>query len=375
MLAEGPERVAERIRATGATSAFVAAVYHSVEQVQTHLDCRTYTLQDTSFWFAADQHCFARSGLQPSAPPVPGCIDPLGEIARACHHAGLKLRAWIVCCHAATFGKAHPELCQRNCLGEVLSATLCPSQPEVQNYVETLIRFLVQRYGLDGVILESLQFHPWRPVTPYQKTAVEFGPLERYFQGLCVCAECRKRAAAQGVDSERVVRAASAVLAEFQAGGTPLAGTIADTLAADDDLRAYHETRRQTLRSFVTRCHSAAQPGSSGLFLLWDEHTAGIRLGEVSEAVTDVFELFHSVDPEAAASAARQRFSRESISRHHYWASLCGSRANFADAMTGLARAGVVNFAVYNYGVMTFQQLESARAAFENARSAIWETQ
>ncbi len=50
------------------------------------------------------------------------------------------------CCHAITLGRRHPELCQCNVLGDTLLASLCPSQPAVQAYLQALIRDVADRY-------------------------------------------------------------------------------------------------------------------------------------------------------------------------------------------------------------------------------------
>lgn len=370
-LAEAPQRAAQRIRSTGADTVFVAVLYHPLEQVQCHLDGRVFTVPETSCWFAWDEALFSGTGLRP--PPV-GEANALSGIVVACRDAGLKVFAWIVCCHAVTLGRLHPEACQENCLGERLHATLCPSNAAVRCYVTGVIRNLVRDYAIDGVVLESLQYHPRRPETPYEKSALEFGPVERYFQGLCVCPACREAGHAQGADTERVRAFARQWLRRFVGDGIYGRSEIGALVSSDRDLARYHEMRRRTLQALVRECAAAARPRDSGLFFLCDEFQAGLRIDDVADDVTWTVELLHAYNPVSALSVVAERLRR--IRPERYLASLAGfgplaaTREVLVDRMIALARVGVMNLAVYNYGVMRLEQLDWIREAFAALRSA-----
>ena len=352
-LDEGPGHAAERIRATGADTVFVAALYHPVEHLQAHLSGRMVV-------HAADTRWFPWHGAAAGDPSA------LKRIILACRETGVKVWAWVVCCHAISTGRAHPDMAQRNAFGDVMHATLCPANPAVGQRLESALRALACMPDLEGVVLESLQYHPRRPETPYEKSSVELTPLARYLQGLCCCDCCTAQAQALDIDSRRVAAIARETWRR-ELNGDAFRDPVEDFVLRDPDLARYHEMRRVILLNRFRKCVAAALPLPTAAFLLFDRHSAGCALEDIAGDVDQVIELFHNRGSDVVATAVQRRL--ESVHASRYRASVSGfgpyasSAGVLEETMRRARAAGLWHLAVYHYGIMTTEQLGHLRHA------------
>jgi hypothetical protein len=375
ILDEEPATAAARIRATGADAVSVAIVYHQMEQVRPHLGGTTLVHPDTVACFAPDEAYYRDTPLRPPFVPRQDVADPLGRIAEACAEANLDLYAWTICCHVVTLGRAYPDLCQLNALGDRLLATLCPSQPAVQSYLTGLVSDVVSRYPIRQFELESLQYHNRWPETLHEKNALSFGPVERYLRSLCVCSACRRRAETMGVDVNRVTAIAREHLRGFVQSGEPSRQSLSEFVGGDADLSGYHRMRQETLHALIRAIHRTAAPAGTCLFFFGDEYQAGLRVGQIADDVTITGDLFYSADVEANLTLLDKRVNEDRIDTARFLASVaafgpaCPDAATLSRTMVAMAEKGVGYFGVYNYGIMRLEQLDWVRQAVEAVRA------
>ncbi|MBI4531590.1 MAG: hypothetical protein HY709_08705 [Candidatus Latescibacteria bacterium] len=375
ILDEGPATAVARMKATGADAVSVAVVYHTMEQVRPHLGGTTLDHPDTVACFAPNDARYRDTPLRPPFVPRQDVADPLGAIAEACTEAGLTLHAWTICCHVVTLGRAYPDLCQVNALGDRLLATLCPSQPAVQAYLIGLVSDVVSRYPIRRFELESLQYHNRWSEALQEKNALPFGPVEGYLRGLCVCSACCRRAEPLGVDTSRVAALAREHLHRFAQSGEPSHQTLAEFVTGDTDLLSYHRMRQETLRALIRACHEAAAPAGTCVFFFGNEYGAGLRIGQIVDDVTITGDLFYSAELETNMALLDRRLKEDRIDPARLLASISGFGAQSPDApalsrtMVTMAKRGVGYFGVYNYGIMRLEQLDWVRQAIEAAKA------
>ncbi len=374
-LDEGPAVAASRIRATGVDAVSVAAVYHPVDQIRPHLGGSTLVQSETTAWFPPDLTRYRETPLSPPFPDRSGMTDPFARIADACVEARLELNAWVVCCHAITLGRRHPELCQCNVLGDTLLASLCPSQPAVQAYLQALIRDVADRYPIRRFELEALQYMTRWPETPHEKNGLPFGPVEQYLRGLCVCPACKTRARNGGVDVNRTVATAKTLLQRLAETGEPLEQPLAVFVAEHPEIGGYHRARRETLLDTLRACCGAGGLVPSSTLLSGNEYTSGLRPSDTLAAASLLTVLFYA-PPAVNLRSLEKRSEIDGVAPDRLLASLIAFGPNCPDAgslkenLVEFVRRGVRHFSFYNYGALRLAQLDWVRGAIDAARAA-----
>ncbi len=113
------------------------------------------------------------SSIVPKATDISGGIDPLAVLVTQAHANGIEVQAWIVPYRASTSWPpnnntqltAHPEWLmveQADMDGGPATIggkyTLDPGSPDVQEYLVSIVRELVQNYAIDGINLDYIRY-------------------------------------------------------------------------------------------------------------------------------------------------------------------------------------------------------------------------
>ncbi|MCE5257984.1 MAG: hypothetical protein LLG44_02870, partial [Chloroflexi bacterium] len=202
LMAEGIDGALERIATTGANGVSLATSYHAGMFLLPHNpQQKVRFLEDGSIYFRPDAARFKGLAIQPRVTALADAIDPLDAICTAAPRYGVEVTSWTVCCHNTYQGTLHPELCLHNAFGDPYAFALCPSQPEVQAYLEALLGNLSQ-YPLRTLQLESYDYMGFYHGFHHEKFQLELGPLSGYLLGLCFCPACLQAARERGIDGE-----------------------------------------------------------------------------------------------------------------------------------------------------------------------------
>jgi hypothetical protein len=213
LMAEGLDESLGRIADLGLKGISLAVSYHSGMLLLPHNPRQKVRfLEDGAVYFRPQPERFRGLALQPRVTALAEQIDPVGEICRAASRHGLEVVAWTVCCHNSYQGEHHPDLAEHNAFGDPYPFALCPSQPEVQAYLEALLKAL-NSYPLRALQLESACYMGFHHGHHHEKIQVNLGPLSSYLMGLCFCSACRQRALAAGLDFEALRLAVQSYLA------------------------------------------------------------------------------------------------------------------------------------------------------------------
>lgn len=205
ILDEGVNTALDRARnVAGVSVVKVAVTYHSALLLLPHNPVRRlYAAVEGAAYFHASQEHFP-GALKPVRSTFAEARDPLRVIEQAAQTHDLGVRAWMVCCHNSCIGTERQDLAVINALGDHLPYALCPSQPDVQEYLLGLVRALGDFPNLEAIELEALYWLPFEHAWHHPKIGLPLSPRASFLLSLCCCAACATRS---GVDQSALIAA------------------------------------------------------------------------------------------------------------------------------------------------------------------------
>ena len=133
LLDEAIESVADRLTDIGSDEVNLATNYHSVQPFLPHNSERKTFFARASSYFHPDESHYGR--LSPIPNRQMGDADWLGMVDDALADTDITLNSWTIGCHNSRLGMANPDLTLESPYGDSLAFGLCPSQPEVQEFL------------------------------------------------------------------------------------------------------------------------------------------------------------------------------------------------------------------------------------------------
>ncbi|MEP6755455.1 MAG: hypothetical protein ABJA67_08140, partial [Chthonomonadales bacterium] len=232
---EGYDLVSDRVAAAGLNGVSVASAYHNIRALCPHNPKRAvYHGEDGVLYFHPEPSHFIGHVIQPVLSDLCDKEDPLEQICKSAHKAGVKVHAWTVLHHNTRLGTTYPKCTVQNAFGDRYPFGLCPSNPDVRAYTIGLVRSLSERSEIDTIELESLGFMGMEHSGHHAKAGMELGPVHRFLLSLCLCDSCTSKMETHGVDVER---ARNAIVNELRAGFSGrFGGTAPDEMVAFEDI-------------------------------------------------------------------------------------------------------------------------------------------
>ncbi|MEY9938128.1 hypothetical protein [Streptacidiphilus sp. MAP5-3] len=381
LLDEGPDaffgNLADRAGVGGVT---LASVYHEARDVFPHNPRRVLRyLEPGAAYFRPDPAAWAGRRLRPTpstalddAGATGDGADPFALAAAETQARGMKLHAWTVFLHNDRLGFQHPDCAPENAFGDRHLTELCPANPEVREYVTTLVAEHA-RYGVDAIRAESLHFHGLRHGYHHERYFEHLGPVAEALLGLCFCTHCRTAAQAAGVPADSVrerVRAEIRVrLTDERAAAEPCR---LDELA-DGAVAAYIDASTATVTSLAREAaETAAGLGMRLTFMDGDGPgkgwLSGIDLPSLAAAVPQVETLGYAPTPEQVREKVAA-FALHGVKPGALAVILrpmaedCDSAENLAAKVAILRDLGVPEVEFYHYGLMRLSSLDRIGAA------------
>ncbi|RYE10700.1 MAG: hypothetical protein EOP22_03595 [Hyphomicrobiales bacterium] len=363
---EGASAVLPRLRDIGIDAISLAVSYHAGKFVRPHApQRRVYFPEDGTIYFPPDM---SRYGL---IKPLPnsrvGVYDPLRELAR--HGSDFRVTAWTVGLHNTPLGVAHPSLVVRNCFGDPLWNSLCPSAPDVRAYLVALCADLAANQPLAEIAIETPGWQAFRHGHHHEFELIDLTPRAQILLGMCFCDSCLAAASAAGIEGDALRRRTVVELEQFFTDGTE----PATDPGTDADWRAFHALRAATVTSLVTEVR-AAMPQAVGLAvvpstqspnsLCWIEGSDLAALAKLCRLEVPAYQLGVAAilaDAAEVRAAAGAEATIGYILRPTYPHLL--SAADVRSAVKGLEAAGANGLAFYNYGHMRLSSLDWIAAA------------
>ena len=147
---------------------------------------------------------YVHTSIKPNVSPAAIEHDVLSEICTEAARLGLDVIAWIVCLHTSDQASRHPEAAQMTVYGDPLTFALCPSHPDVREYVTQLVVDAAVSYEPSAVELESLEYLPFSHGHHHELSGIALDPYHEFLLGLDFNPHTKTEMERRGVDVERV---------------------------------------------------------------------------------------------------------------------------------------------------------------------------
>lgn len=357
---EGVDTVSSRLREIGIGEVNLATNYHSVQAFSPHNPGRKTHFAHASSYFYPDGEY---GELRPR--PYEGMDeDWVDSIAAATDD--LRLTSWTIGCHNSRLGMANPDLTLTSPYGDDLMFGLCPSHPDIQQYLRSLVADLASRETFDRIELETFDYFygtgfGWH----HQKIHAELGTLGEFLFGLCFCDHCRDIATDQGVDVDRARRASVEALDDIIAGRLPSDTVPEQWLRHSPAVGDYVDVRQRTLADLYADLASAAGEADLGYYVgmpeVGREWMAGADLAQLSDHV-DYFCLPAYESSRKDVLRAYRLVDSLDIDVPIHVGLLPGHPAiddpnTLSQIVDGLREEGVPRVSFYNYGLLPDRSL------------------
>lgn len=244
-----PAATLDEMRATGMDQLTLATSYHAGKFIQPRDPRqRVYFPEDGTVYFRARDERYGR--LKPVVASITHEQDVLDE---ACRADRLPVRGWTVLAHNSRLGWLHPDAVTRNAWGDPYYYSLCPANPDVQDYAVALCADLADVYPLETLLLEAPSWLHYEHGYHHEFAQVAMTEELGRLLGLCFCDSCAMSTRDAGIDLARLRRAVA------KRGDALLAGKVPVDSTLDEELGALHAWRQSVVTALCRRIRDAVR--------------------------------------------------------------------------------------------------------------------
>jgi hypothetical protein len=227
------DALAAQVLEIGCDAVSISVVYHRARRVFPR-HRRVSVLARNRVYIAPDLDRYGT--IRPTGTAMPSLL----RFREACDRHGVRFRAWVVALHDEQLALDHPAFASQLLDGSPSGHGLCPSAPEVVEYVAALAADVAAQLGPETIDLEAAFYPAWEPSYTLTLALEPVSERARLLGAQCFCTSCsavahlaeRTRAAAgppfgEGREDDGVV----AELARFRAAGASrLVAAVADAV-------------------------------------------------------------------------------------------------------------------------------------------------
>ncbi len=300
----------------------------------------------------------------------------LEQTRKWCEKEGMDFGLWTVGLHNSNLGSTHPELCMRNCFGDVYNYILCPSNPRTRAYLRGLIADICDQFRPQRILLETANFLGMLHWVHHEKFPSTIGEAEASLSFLCFCPDCLARATQLGLDGEAVRQQVARWMEAFlngERGALPATFTVADIpalLVESPALYGYVQMRTEVTATLVREVKDVAASFGTRLEIMpaafgqpvsraWREGMSLRRLAEASDALLP---LSYFADPKEVQADLRWTKLLSGGAPFDVGLSACHPFATSADDLAAKVaicmKEGAGGVYYYNYGMLTNERLD-----------------
>jgi hypothetical protein len=258
----------------GVTGVNVAAIYHAGKFLHVHNPQRKMVFPESgTLYFPPDDAWHGKLRLEPPVWEVAEQRDVWGELRAAASSRDLEVTAWVLGLHNSGLGTRHPDCTVRNVFGDRMVTDLCANHPDVREYAVAAIGDVARSLPVDRVLVESLEYMPFRHGFHHEVIGVPTGPTIDLLMVLCFCEHCTRAASAAGVDTEAVAAWVRTTVEDHLAdpfAGTPELSWEELRGAADGELGGYLDARQEAVCSLIEEVADAVRSDSDARFAVLD---------------------------------------------------------------------------------------------------------
>lgn len=241
--------------------------------------------------------------------------SPLERAIETAAERGLGVHAWTVLFHNSRLGRAFPDACVHNAVGDAYTYALCPARPEVADYGRALVADVARHEGLAAIELEAAGFFGYRHGSHHDKCSFVLDAELDFLLSYCFCESCVDGLRRLGLDGDGVRERVAARLRERVSEGDAMHSVEADgdlrprlaRLLGEAEVEGLLAHRREVYRSILKELRAAAQGVPLHVHARFDRCFTGSQMGEeraVLEEFVDGLVVTHYGEPLERIEAA-----------------------------------------------------------------------
>lgn len=356
VLDAGVDAVADHLAQWHIKSVSLAGVYHQARMLLPHNPVRRLMVHPSSCcYFPFDP---VRYGALVPRKPSANYDGLWDSILNAFSKRGIGVTSWCVLMHSSYQCSLHPHLAITNVYGDRSPSSLCPSHPEVQDYVVALARDL-KASGVDQMDAESLDYAGFLHGDHHEMHAyADTASLDRLL-GLCFCEDCQAQARKRGIDVAALISQVRAAADAF---------LLQQSIPAIDStlLAAYSAMRCDTIAQLAKRMQEEISIALRPILWMGGDACPSQSGVDLFKIPADKAIICYPTSPDNTAEFVRK--ARTLIPRH---AELTGGvrlmnpQTLHPDQVSAYeaayAREGVPHTIYYNYGMTPLPILNALR--------------
>ena len=283
----GADPLMDWLSSAGLNTLCLAATYHDGWFVHPHHSRhRALMAEGDVCYFHPRLSLYRDTRLRPQVARICQKRDWFAEAGKKLRKYHLRLVSWTVGTHNSRLGLKYPDLVQQNVFGDRLPHALCPANDEARAYLIALCRDLAVNYPVSALQLESFGWMGFRHGHHHERDLTGLSDFECELLGLCVCRACRRKAAAAGVDAEKVRTQVKSILDGVfrEAPGRPRGHPtcMEEAEASYPELKRFNAWRTGFQNFLLSEIRARSLAGTDCLLLLQTEPertTAGLADG------------------------------------------------------------------------------------------------
>lgn len=367
---EGIDDVLDRIKGeTGVTGIVIPVHGTAVRQFRPHagVSPRSYAY-DGGTLFQPDTSRYAGTRLRPAVFEGIRKSNPLKSVVQGCRARGLKAGCLVVACECGPVAERHGHAAIRDILGD-RHQRLCPVNPDVQEYVRSLLADLAENYELDSIRLAQLGYG-CGPEGAQAYGKFVLGPVESWLLTICFCESCRQLGKREGVDVDAAAAAASETIEAACRTGDAARSTVAEFVADREPLAAYLDWRAVQLNAWIGTLKT-----SCTATLLVEPHPEPLCSGISSQQLSDAFDMLACACPQVSAAGVDAELAnidavwdRSLVSMGVSAGADCPDSQSLVAAVARIAKSGCHSAEISDYGSIPLDRLDWIRQAVRFAR-------
>ena len=204
LLDEGITSTVDKLSQTpGVDWLSVTTVYHSGKFLLPHNPKKkVYFPQSGAIYFQPSKDWYGKLRFKP---PIwdqlsenPDFWDELKSAAKA---KGIQLAAWTLGLHNSWLASNYPDCSIENVYGDKIMTDLCPSNPDVQDYVCAIVNDISENLPVEKILIESLEYMPFTHGFHHEVIGVPMSATANYLMSMCFCLHCTRETQAAGLDA------------------------------------------------------------------------------------------------------------------------------------------------------------------------------
>ncbi len=263
---QDPDRFVAELQGWGVNTLCLAASYHAGKFIRPHgTQGRVGFPEDGTVYFPARPERYSR--IKPRQNSQSG--DVFDQYAG---RADIAVTAWTVLLHNTPLGMAHPDCVVRNAFGDPYWYSLCPANPDVQDYATALCADIADRHPVRGLVLETPGWLPYQHGYHHEFALIAGNPWLDANLGLCFCDYCIAGATRVGIPAAALrgriaQRVDSYLRASMDTPADMGQRWLASDLVSDPDLGAFLRWRFSVVTGLVQRIRDAVRADAE-LFII-----------------------------------------------------------------------------------------------------------